>query len=91
MAAKRRNRGKSSKTKLKGLIPWATRPPRLTPRETEVLTLIVQGYKTVEVSKILKCSPSTINTHRTTIYNKLGIKGLAGLVRYALHQRLVEM
>ena len=91
MAAKRNKREKSSNRKPIGLTPWATRPPRLTPRETEVLTLIVQGYKTVEVAKLLKCSPSTINTHRTTIYNKLGIKGLAGLVRHALRERLIEM
>ncbi len=77
--------------KSRSMAPWSSRPPRLTPRETEVLTLIVQGYKTTEIAKLLKCSPSTINTHRTTIYNKLGIKGLAGLVRYALRERLIEV
>lgn len=91
MAVKRQNRKRTAPAKAKGLAPWSMRPPRLTPRETEVLTLIVQGYKTTEIAKLLKCSPSTINTHRTTIYNKLGIKGLAGLVRYALRERLIEV
>jgi DNA-binding NarL/FixJ family response regulator len=91
MAVKKRNRKRAATTKQRAVQPWSTRPPRLTPRETEVLTLIVQGYKTTEIAKLLKCSPSTVNTHRTTIYNKLGIRGLAGLVRYALRERLIDV
>ncbi|PKD45279.1 response regulator transcription factor [Rhodohalobacter barkolensis] len=59
---------------------------KLTKRETEVLKLIVEGYTSPEIAKMLYISPRTVETHRANLMNKLKIKNTAALVRYALER-----
>lgn len=59
---------------------------KLTKRETEVLKLIVEGYTSPEIAKMLYISPRTVETHRANLMNKLKIKNTAALVRYALEK-----
>lgn len=63
---------------------------RLSPREQEVLQLIALGYTSVEIARQLMISPRTVETHRAHIHEKLGCKTRAELVRYALHQGLLD-
>lgn len=53
---------------------------RLTPRELQVFKLAVYGYITKEVAKELNCNEKTVEKHRQSIYDKLNIHSLAGLI-----------
>jgi DNA-binding NarL/FixJ family response regulator len=68
----------------------AGRPsPGLTTRQTEVLRLIAQGRSSKEIARELNLSIKTVETHRTQIMDRLEIRDLAGLVRYAVRSGLV--
>ncbi|MEP1150965.1 MAG: response regulator transcription factor [Balneola sp.] len=56
----------------------------ITPREQEVLSLLVKGLTSSEIGKKLYISPRTVDKHRTNLLKKLGLKNTASLVRYAL-------
>lgn len=66
------------------------RPPRLTPRETQVLSLVAEGLSTRKIAQQLGISPRTVEAHRRVITQKVGEKKLAGLVRYAIRRGLVS-
>ncbi len=61
----------------------------LTARQREVLSLIAAGKSTKEVAFTLNLSVKTIETHRAQIMERLGIRDVPGLVRYALRTGLV--
>ena len=61
----------------------------LSPREAEVLQLIAFGHTSVEIARMLKLSPRTVETHRARIHQKLGLRTRAELVRYALARGLL--
>ena len=63
----------------------------LTPREREMLQLLAEGNSHAQIAARLNISPKTVETHRRHIGTKLGIRDLAGLVKYAVRKRLVEM
>ena len=60
----------------------------LTPREKEIVILISKGRTSVQIAQELNISKLTVDTHRKNIHKKLGISSNAGLVRYALEERL---
>ena len=62
----------------------------LTAREREVLQLLAEGNSYAQIGERLGISPKTAETHRTHIATKLGIRDLAGLVKYAIRKRLVQ-
>jgi DNA-binding NarL/FixJ family response regulator len=62
----------------------------LTPRQQEVLRLIAQGLSTKEIAHRLGLSVKTIETHRTEIMERLEIRDVAGLTRYAVRKGLVS-
>lgn len=62
----------------------------LTEREKEVLQLIVQEKTTKEIAEQLCVSEKTIETHRSSIMQKLEVKNIAGMVRKAIMQGLVN-
>lgn len=62
----------------------------LTPREREILQLIAEGRATKRVASMLGISVKTAESHRARIMRKLDIHEVAGLVRYAIRQGLVE-
>ncbi len=59
---------------------------QLTIREREVLKLLAEGKKNREVAEILFISPNTVRRHRSNIMEKLNLKGIADLVKYAIDQ-----
>jgi two-component system, LuxR family, response regulator FixJ len=54
---------------------------RLSPREREVLSLIVAGLTNKDIGRALALSPRTVETHRANLFDKLGAESLAQLVR----------
>ncbi len=62
---------------------------QLTPRETEILVLLVRGMANKDVARELALSPRTVETHRKNIYTKLGVRTPYGLVEYAQQRGLV--
>lgn len=56
----------------------------LTPRQREVLQLIVEGYTTRQIAGLLNVSFKTAETHRTKLMQRLDIHDVASLVRYAM-------
>lgn len=63
--------------------------PGLTGRQTEILRLIARGQSSKEIARDLGLSVKTVETHRTQIMDRLDIRDLAGLVRYAVRSGLV--
>jgi DNA-binding CsgD family transcriptional regulator len=60
------------------------RDVRLTPRELEILALIATGEPTARISAQLGVTPSTVKTHLTNIYRKLGTRNRVQAARYYL-------
>jgi two-component system response regulator NreC len=65
-------------------------PDPLTQRQREVLQLIAEGKTTKEIAELLGTSFKTAESHRARIMRKLEIHQTAGLVRYAIRQRLIQ-
>ena len=63
----------------------------LTPRELEVLQMIVDGKSNKEIATALDLSANTIAVHRANIMNALGIHKTAELVVYAIRSGLVNV
>jgi DNA-binding NarL/FixJ family response regulator len=59
-------------------------PGSLTQRETEVLRLIADGLGNKQIGEALGLSIKTVEKHRQTLMDKLGIHDIAGLTRYAV-------
>ena len=66
-------------------------PSRLSPREEEVLRLLVLGKGCREIAEELHVSRSTADTHRRNILEKLDCDNIACLTRYALREGIVEL
>lgn len=62
--------------------------PQLSKREIEVLKLIAQEFTTQEISEKLFISTHTVETHRKNLLDKLGARNVAGLVKYAILNKL---
>jgi DNA-binding NarL/FixJ family response regulator len=63
----------------------------LTKREREVLALVANGKSNKEVADQLFISTKTVDTHKTHILDKLGLKNTAELVKYAIKNKLIPM
>ena len=62
---------------------------QLTPRQLDVLRLIVKGQRMKEIAENLGLSVRTVETHKYEMMETLGMHSTAELVRYALDRRLV--
>lgn len=73
-------------------LPSRKKPPAypagLTAREVEVLRLIAQGLSNSEIAERLVLSLRTVDTHLTSIYNKLGVHSRAAATRFAVEHNL---
>ncbi|MGJ3240578.1 MAG: LuxR C-terminal-related transcriptional regulator [Anaerolineae bacterium] len=61
----------------------------LSPRQRQVLKLVVQGYTSREIADQLTISIKTVETHRANIMNKLNVRNVSSLVRYAVEQEII--
>lgn len=65
-------------------------PENLTERELEILCLIAEGFSNSAIGDKLFISHRTVDTHRTNLMKKLGVNNIAGLVKFAIQNGLVE-
>ena len=76
------------------LESFLSRPSRegatLTNRERGVVQLIAEGYTNKQIANLLNISLKTVETHRAAIMRKLNLSSSAGLVRYAIRNKIVE-
>jgi two-component system response regulator NreC len=63
----------------------------LSSRELEVLKLLAEGWSNKEVAEFLHISIKTVETHRHRIMDKLKLKNITDLVKYALRTKLIEL
>jgi DNA-binding CsgD family transcriptional regulator len=64
--------------------PAAIDHASLTPREREIVTLILKGHSSISIAALLSLSPETVKVHRRRIYAKLNISSQAELFRVFL-------
>jgi DNA-binding NarL/FixJ family response regulator len=64
---------------------------RLSAREREVLQLLAEGRTGAQIAERLSLSQKTVETYRARLVEKLGIRDLAGLVRFAIQRGLVSL
>lgn len=62
----------------------------LSPREIDVLRLIAEGYTNRQIADTLSLSVRTVESHRASIMDKLGLHGRAELARYAAEHGLLR-
>ena len=63
----------------------------LTPREKDVLRLIAQGLASKEIADRLGISTRTVEAYRVAIMDKVGVRHIAGLTKYALRHQLATL
>jgi DNA-binding NarL/FixJ family response regulator len=63
---------------------------QLTPRQVEVLRMVVQGHSSKEIARVLDVSVKTVDSHRTSLMKQLDIHEVTGLVRYAMRTGLIS-
>lgn len=69
----------------------APRPlDQLTPRQRQILQLVAEGHSTRGIADRLSISVKTVETHRAQIMERLGIRDVAGLTRFALRNGLIS-
>jgi len=60
----------------------------LSKREQEVFGFLVEGVRPKDIAKLLNISPKTVDTYRSNVMRKLGVHGIAGLVRFAIQRNV---
>lgn len=63
---------------------------RLSPREVEVLTFIVEGKTAREIAEAIGVKPTSIQTYRTRIMTKLEARNIVDLVRLSIRVGLIH-
>jgi DNA-binding NarL/FixJ family response regulator len=66
-------------------------PNELTKREYEILGLVASGKTNKELAETLFISIKTVETHKTNILEKLGLKNTAELVKYAIKNNIISI
>jgi len=68
---------------------WQT-PKKLSRREREVLRLLAQGNSNQQIADKIRVSVKTVETYRTRLSEKLGLKGRAELYRFAAESGILD-
>lgn len=63
---------------------------QLTPREREVLQLVAEGNTNRQIAVMLTISVKTVEKHRYNLMDKLNIRDVAGLVRFAIENNVIS-
>jgi DNA-binding CsgD family transcriptional regulator len=64
---------------------------RLSPREAEVLNMILAGQRLKEIAAKLDISVKTVTTHRSRLLRKLGLEDNLGLYRYGIRNGMISV
>ena len=59
-------------------------------RQQQVLTLIAAEQTTAQIADRLGLSVPTVETHRRNLFRKAGVRSVAGLVKEAMRQGLIQ-
>ena len=62
----------------------------LSSRQREIVKLIAEDLTANEIAERMNLSPKTVNFHRQEIKHRLGVRGTAGIVRYAVRNGIIE-
>ncbi len=62
---------------------------KLTPREIEITKLIADEYTNEKIGEKLFISERTVETHRKNIFRKTNTKSVAGLIKYAINNKII--
>jgi DNA-binding NarL/FixJ family response regulator len=63
----------------------------LTPREIEILKLVAEGYTNQEIANQLTLSIKTVQAHRANVMEKLDLRDITHLVRFAVRYGLIPL
>jgi DNA-binding NarL/FixJ family response regulator len=66
-------------------------PSALSSREREVLQLIAEGKTSREIAEILHLSVKTVQSHRTSLMQKLDLHDRGDLIKYAIQKKIIEL
>lgn len=66
-------------------------PSPLSPRERQVLKLLAEGKTTSQIAELLFISMKTVETHRRKIIQKLNLRSIAELTKYAIREGLTTL
>ena len=66
-------------------------PAKLSPRQREVLQLIVEGHSAKQIAARLHVSVKTVGTHRQQIMKRVGVGSVVDLIKYALREGLTPL
>ena len=69
----------------------ADEPATLSRREREVLQLLAEGGSTAQIAERLHLSVKTVETHRKRIMDKLGLRSIAELTKYAIREGITAL
>ena len=64
---------------------------RLSPRESEVMNMILNGRRLKEIAAVLDISVKTVTTHRSRLLRKLSLDDNLGLYRYGVRHGLIKL
>jgi DNA-binding NarL/FixJ family response regulator len=64
---------------------------RLSSREIQVLKFVVEGRTSKEVARLLGVLPTTVDTYRSRVMAKLGVRDVPALVRLAIRHGLIDL
>jgi two-component system NarL family response regulator len=65
--------------------------PGLAPRERQVLALLAEGLHSPAIGRRLSIAPATVEVHRRNIMRKVGVRGIAGLTKYAIREGIASV
>jgi DNA-binding NarL/FixJ family response regulator len=72
-------------------VPSAGPLEKLGPREREILQLVVEGKSSSRIAETLFISPKTVETYRSRLMKKLGIKDIPSLVKFAIQHGVTSL
>lgn len=64
---------------------------RLSRRERQILQFVVEGHTSAEIATKLTLSPKTVETYRSRLMQKLDVKNIPGLVKFAIQHGLTTL
>ncbi|HEX5373499.1 MAG TPA: response regulator transcription factor [Aquabacterium sp.] len=62
----------------------------LSPRERQIIILVVKGHSSAAIGEQLHLSPKTVDTYRSRLMSKLGVADVPALVRFAIRAELID-
>jgi len=71
--------------------PGGQAPPPISAREREVLQLVAEGATNKQIAERLVISMKTVEAHKEHIVRKLGVRGTAELIHYAIRSGLITL